>query len=154
SHVPPAGRHTAPDALFASGGQLALVPVQVSARSQTPADARHTVPEERNPSVGHAVLEPEHTSTASHGPTAARQTVPAGRLPSLGQLVLVPVQASTASHAPAAPRHTAPAFPAGCWQTSLLPLHVSVVHGLPSSMHAVPLAFNVQSVVQHELAVP
>jgi len=30
-------------------------------------------------------------------------------------------------------------LPAGCWQASLVPLHVSLVHGLPSSVHAVPL---------------
>src|SRR5207249_46935 len=35
----------------------------------------------------------------------------------------------------------APEFPAGCWHALLLPSHVSVVHGLPSSVHAVPLAF-------------
>src|SRR5207253_1276251 len=33
-----------------------------------------------------------------------------------------------------------PAFPAGCWQRALLPLQVSVVHTLPSSVHAVPFA--------------
>src|SRR5206468_2155668 len=44
------------------------------------------------------------------------------------------------SQAPAAARHTVPALPAACWQASLVPSHVSVVHALPSSVQAVPLA--------------
>src|SRR3989475_10177960 len=73
--------------------------------------------------------------------TAARQTTLAEAKPSAGHEVLVPVQVSATSHAPAAARHTVPALPAGCWQRALLPLQVSVVHGLPSSVHAVPLGF-------------
>src|SRR5436309_3515138 len=42
---------------------------------------------------------------------------------SVGQVVLVPVQLSATSHSPAAERHTAPAFPAGCWQVTLVPSH-------------------------------
>src|SRR5438046_10168510 len=57
---------------------------------------------------------------------------------SLGQVLLVPVQFSSTSQTPAAARQTAPALPAGCWQASLEPSHVSVVQGLPSSVHAVP----------------
>src|SRR3989441_8259772 len=49
-----------------------------------------------------------------------------------------PLQVSSTSHTPAAARHTAPAFPAGCWQSLLLPSHSSRLHGLPSSVHAVP----------------
>src|SRR5206468_3866023 len=47
---------------------------------------------------------------------------------------------SVMSHYPAAVRHAAPAFPAGCVQVALVPLQVSVVQGLPSSVHPVPLA--------------
>src|SRR5207249_3218166 len=36
-------------------------------------------------------------------------------------------------------RHSVPALPAACWQVVLVPSQVSVVHGLPSSVHAVPL---------------
>ena len=59
---------------------------------------------------------------------------------SAGQVLLRPVQSSARSQIPAAARQTAPAFPAGCWQVSLVPLQVSLVHGLPSSVQAVPLA--------------
>src|SRR5439155_1694191 len=38
-------------------------------------------------------------------------------------------------------RHSAPAFPAGCWQATLVPSHWSSVQGLPSEVHAVPLVF-------------
>src|SRR5689334_7180399 len=46
---------------------------------------------------------------------------------------------------PADERHTAPALPAGCWHALALPdpSQVSVVHGLPSSVHAVPLGSGV-----------
>ena len=106
-HGLPSLEHAVPDGLLASAGQLALVPVQLSAGSHSPADERHSVNAGRKPSTGHVELVPVHVSTASHAPAAARQT--------------------------------APAFPAGCWHASLLPSQVSVVHGLPSSMHAVPL---------------
>src|SRR5436309_1837528 len=59
---------------------------------------------------------------------------------SVGQAVLVPVQLSATSHSPATARHTVPAFPAGCVHVALVPLHTSVVHTLPSSVHVVPLA--------------
>ena len=38
-------------------------------------------------------------------------------------------------------RQTVPALPAGCWQTTLLPSHWSLVQTFPSSAQAVPLAF-------------
>src|SRR5205814_9979079 len=50
-------------------------------------------------------------------------------------------QASATSQTPAAARHSVPALPAGCWQVSLVPSQVSVVHALPSSVHGVALAF-------------
>src|SRR2546426_605291 len=59
---------------------------------------------------------------------------------SVGQAVLVPVQLSATSHSLTAARHTVPALPAGCVQVALAPLHTSVVHTLPSSVHGVPLA--------------
>src|SRR5439155_23517159 len=45
------------------------------------------------------------------------------------------------SIAPADPRQTVPAFLPGAFPVSLVPLHWSSVHGLPSEAHAVPLAF-------------
>ena len=54
-----------------------------------------------------------------------------------GQVVELPVQTSARSHSPAAARHTVPALPAGCWQSVLVPLQVSVVQALPSSGHDV-----------------
>ena len=72
-------------------------------------------------------------------PAAARQTVDAGANASAGQAASMPLQLSATSQMPAAGRQTVPAFPAGCWQTPA-PSHVSMVQGLPSSVHAVPLA--------------
>src|SRR5213078_2801877 len=71
------------------------------------------------------------------------QAVPAALTTLVGQVVLVPVQLSARSHSLTAARHTVPAFPAGCWQTALLPLQVSVVHTLPSSVQTVPFALKV-----------
>src|SRR5207245_11258731 len=60
---------------------------------------------------------------------------------SVGQVVGGAVQVSATSASLAAARHTAPAFPAGCVHVALVPLHTSVVHTLPSSVHAVPLGW-------------
>src|SRR5439155_601181 len=70
------------------------------------------------------------------------QAVPAALTTLVGQVVLVPVQVSAVSHSLTAARHTVPAFPAGCVDAGalLLPLHTSVVQGLPSSVQAVPAA--------------
>src|SRR5213079_1851202 len=57
SHTPAAGRHAVPAGLFASAGQLALVPVKVSG--------------------GHSRLVPVHVSATSQGPAEGRHTVPA-----------------------------------------------------------------------------
>src|SRR5439155_1525752 len=124
------------DGWMASGGQLLLVPVQVSGRSHSPAAARHTVPAfpagcvhavplpsqtstvqglppsvhvvplALTPSAGQLALEPVQVSAVSHGPAAARQTVVDERKPSAGQLALEPVQVSAVSHGPAAARQT------------------------------------------------
>jgi hypothetical protein len=70
--------------------------------------------------------------------------VPFGFLPSAGQLADVPLQDSAISQSVAAGRQTAPALPAGCWHVKLEPLHLSAVHGLPSSKHAVRFALGEQ----------
>src|SRR5437773_1955174 len=74
-------------------------------------------------SAGHAALDPVQFSAASHVPAEVRHTVLEGLKASAGQTVLEPVQLSSTSHTPAAARHTVPAFPAGCWQASLVPSH-------------------------------
>src|SRR5438445_716974 len=128
------------------------MPVHVSARSHSPAAARPSVPA-WPAGCWQATLLPSHWSRV-HGLLSAVHAVPFAFLASDGQALLVPVQVSARSHSPAAARHSVPAWPAGCWQRLLLPLQVSVVHGLPSSVHAVPFALNVQSAAQHEPAVP
>src|SRR5206468_2571048 len=131
-----------------------LEPVQFSAASHGPAEARQTVLDDLKASAGQVALVPVQFSATSHTPAEARQTVLEDRKLSAGQLALVPVQFSAPSHTPAEARQTVPALPAGCWQILLLPSQVSVVHGLPSSEHAVPLALNVQVAEQQEPAVP
>src|SRR5437667_351689 len=124
----------------ASLGQSGPLPVQLSATSQAPFFDRHTVVEDWKASAGQVVLDPVQFSAASHTPADARHTVLDGLKASAGHVALEPVQFSATSHTPAAARHTVPAFPAGCWQSSLLPSHSSRLHGLPSSVHAVPAA--------------
>src|SRR5882724_4926147 len=53
-------------------------------------------------------------------------------------MMIGPGQVSATSHSFAAARHSVPALPAACWQLVLVPSHVSVVQGLPSSAHAAP----------------
>src|SRR5207253_1715458 len=170
SHSPAAPRQTTLEGWKPSAGQRSLTPSQVSATSHSPAAGRHTVPAfpagcwqslrlpshssrlhglpssvqtvlaARFASAGHAALDPVQNSAGSQSPAETRQRAVAGRKPSAGRPVLVPSQVSATSQSAAAARHTAPAFPAGCWQSSLLPSQVSVVHGLPSSVHVVPAA--------------
>src|SRR5437899_2012854 len=73
-------------------------------------------------------------------PAAGRHTLPAGCLASAGLLGLGRSQHSAWLSARAADVHSVAVWPAGCWHVSLVPLQVSAVHGLPSSVHAVPLA--------------
>jgi len=168
SHSPPEGRQVVVAGSKASAGHAVLAPVQLSATSQGPAVARHVapalpagcwqkllaplhssalhglpssvqdVPAGLFASAGQLGPVPGHISAGSHSPAEARQTTKPGRKPSAGQLVLEPVHVSTSSQMSAAARHTAPAFPAGCWHASLEPSHSSALHGLPSSVHAVP----------------
>jgi hypothetical protein len=84
---------------FASFGQAAEKPLQVSAGSHSPVDARQTVPEAAKPSDGQLVEEPLHVSATSQPPFWARQTVPLDRgvqvprCPARLQAPQVPVQA-------------------------------------------------------------
>src|SRR5206468_3279651 len=101
----------------------------------------HCVPAAVLASAGQLGPVPVQFSAGSHSPAEGRHSVKADKKPSGGHVELVPSHVSTASHVPAVGRHTAPTFPAGCWQVTFVPSHWSVVHGLPSSVHAVPFAF-------------
>src|SRR5439155_1480060 len=156
-----------PAGCFASAGQTVLDPVQVSARSHSPAVGRHVapafpagcwhaslepsqasvlhglpssvqlVPAALFASTGQLAADPVHFSAGSHSPADGRQVIVAGSNASARHTVLLQVQVSSTSQGPAAARQPAPSLPAGCWQSSLEPSHVSVVQGLPSSVHAV-----------------
>ena len=110
-------------------GQLALEPLQVSARVDCAGlpgvqlALRHGTLEPANPSAGHAELAPVQFSATSHTPAEARHTVALDAKPSLGHAVLEPVHVSATSHTPAEARHTVPALPAGCWQATFEPSH-------------------------------
>src|SRR5207249_621273 len=69
---PAAGRQAA--VLWASGGQAALEPVQLSAGSQTPAAGRHTVAAGSKSSGGQALLTPSQLSATSQRPAAGRHS--------------------------------------------------------------------------------
>src|SRR5438552_7299376 len=93
-HAFPLPGRSAELACLASAGQLALAPVQVSARSHSPAAARHTVLAGWKASAGQPALVPSQVSAMSQTPAAARHTVPAGCFTSAGHVVLVPSQLS------------------------------------------------------------
>src|SRR5439155_219500 len=85
---------------------------------------------------------PVQFSARSHSPAALRQVNVFGCTTSAGHVLLEPVHVSSGSQTSPEPvRQTVPALPGGCWQRLLEPLQVSVVHGLPSSVHAVPFGF-------------
>src|SRR5437867_4387509 len=63
--------------LKTSVGQVALVPVQVSAASHSLVAARHTVLADRKPLAGQVVLVPVQVSATWHGPATARHVAPA-----------------------------------------------------------------------------
>src|SRR5206468_3529608 len=155
-HRLPSSVQAVPFAFLVSDGQVwPATPVHVSARSQSPPAARHTVPAAVTTSAGQLLLVPSQLSAGSHAsPDPARQTKVFGRTPSAGQVVLVPVQVSATSHAPVAARHAVPPLPAACVQRGLptVPLHLSVVQTLPSSVHAV--VFDLTTSVGQVVLVP
>src|SRR5207253_2115814 len=136
SHGPAAARQTAP-ALPAGCWQASFVPSRAARLHGLPSSV-HAVPAGCFVSAGQLGPFPGQFSAGSHSPAEARQTVDDGLKASAGHVVLVPVQVSATSHGPAVARQTAPALPAGCWQASFVPSHSSRLHGLPSSVHAVP----------------
>src|SRR5207253_2406951 len=123
-----------------AGCWQSLLPPSHSSRLQGLPSSLQAVPAVLFASAGQPALDPVQNSAGSHSPAEARQSAVVGRKASAGQEVLVPSQVSATSQSPAAGRHTAPAFPAGCWQSLLLPSHSSRLQGFPSPVQAVPLA--------------
>src|SRR5439155_474847 len=138
SHSFAAARQTAP-ALPGGCWQVVLAPSQVSVVQGSPSagQAAPALPA----GCGQVVFVPLHTSAVQGLPSSV-QGVPLGWKTSAGQVVLVPVQVSATSHPLTAARQTVVVLVfSGCWQATLVPSHWSSVQGLPSSVHAVPLAF-------------
>src|SRR2546426_5644358 len=101
-YTPLFGSHSTLLGLKASAGQLALVPVPVSATSQSPAVARHTVPAFPAGCVQLFPL-PSHTSRVQTFPSSVH-AVSVALTASVGQLAPLPVQNSARSHSPVAAR--------------------------------------------------
>jgi hypothetical protein len=101
-----------PDDFLASPGQVALVPLHVSAWSHSPAAARQVEPA-FPAGYWQSTLEPSHWFRVQGLPSLV-QAVPDDFLASLGQVVLEPVHVSAWSQSPAAARHVTPALPAAC----------------------------------------
>src|ERR1051326_7384321 len=100
---------------------------------------------------------PVHVSGTSHSPAATRQTVPLGATTSAGQLLFVPSQVSLRSHASPdpVPQTTVLGCTPSAGHAPLVPVQVSAAsHAPTAARHSVPLALNVQLLVQHALAVP
>src|SRR2546426_3478149 len=89
-YTPLFGSHSTLLGLKASAGQVALVPVHVSATSQSPAVARHTVPAFPAGCVQLFPL-PSHTARVRTLPTSVH-AVPAAVTASAGHLAPPPAQ--------------------------------------------------------------
>jgi hypothetical protein len=169
SHAPAGARQPVPAGCFTSP-QTVLMPLQVSATSLGPAAALHVTPAKPagcwhalleplhtsrlhalpssvHPvpfgffmSAGHVSATPSHVSSWSHSAAAARQTNDESCFES-EQRVDDPVHLSSRSQGPLEALQVVPGLPATCWHNGLVPLHVSVVHTLPSSAQAAPIAF-------------
>ena len=72
----PSSVQVVPAALLASAGQALLTPVQVSARSQSPAAARQTVVAGRNVQLAEQQGPPSHCSPGSTIPLPQPQVLP------------------------------------------------------------------------------
>jgi hypothetical protein len=128
-------------------GHAALVPLQLSAVSHTPAALRQMVPLGSKLFAGHAVEVPLQTSAASQVPADARQTVPAEAGRSDGQSREEPVHSSAASHAAALARQTVVAgWKASSGHRGPLPEHFSArSHEPVLARHTVVAALNVSA---------
>src|SRR3989475_7276399 len=136
SHASPEPvRQTVP-ALPAACWQALFVPSQRSVVQTLPSSV-HAVPDGVFASAGQLGPLPVHISAGSHSPAEPRQTTKLGSNMSVGHVLLVPSQVSSTSQGPADARQVAPALPAGCWQASLVPLHLSLAHGRASCEESV-----------------
>jgi len=127
----------------ASGPQVALAPLHVSATSQSPTDGRHDVPARTSTSAGQLTAMPVQFSATSQSPALARHTVDAGSY--FGSHVAVrpiaPEHRSWASHAPfGKPPHAVPGVTAASGaHAGLTPLHASArSHSPTEGRHTVP----------------
>src|SRR5437773_1269827 len=151
SHSFAAARQTAP-ALPGGCWQVVLAPSQVSVVQGSPS-AGQAAPALPAGCV-HVASVPLHTSAVQGLPSSVQDVV-LGWKRSVGQPVLVPVQVSATSHPLTAARQTVVVLVfSGCWQATLVPSHWSSVQGLPSSVHAVPLAFRAPVSAGHVALVP
>src|SRR5437667_451400 len=148
----PSAGQAAP-ALPAGCVHVASVPLHTSAVQGLPSSVQDVVLGWKR-SVGQPVLVPVQVSATSHPLTAARQTAP-GLPAECWHEVLLPLQASpTPCRLTAARQPVAVLVFGGCWQATLVPSHWSSVQGLPSSVHAVPLAFRAPVSAGHVALVP
>ena len=118
---------------------LAVLPVQLSATSHTPADVLHSVVAGSNTSAGQAVELPVQFSAMSHAPADALHSVVAGSNTSAGQAVELPVQVSAMSHTPADGRHSVVAGSnPSAGQAAELPVQFSATSHTPrDGLHSV-----------------
>ena len=100
----PSSVQAVPAVFTISAGQLALLPVHVSARSHSFAAARHWYDDGLSWSAGQVLFTPSHDSGASHRSVAGRQT--AVLFTSAGHVVVTPSHVSGRSQTPADARHT------------------------------------------------
>lgn len=108
-----------------SDGQDALLPVQLSTASQTPAAPRQLVPATTRTSPGQSLEVPSQSSATSQTPAEERHSsVLFASIP--GQSGDVPSQTSAASHTPAAGRQTLPSGDSSLVQVPLVQVSLSV----------------------------
>jgi hypothetical protein len=105
----PSSAQVVPLALNPSLGQLATVPLQASATSQSLIAGRQTAPELP---AGCVHVPASHTSRL-HALESGVQAVPLALKASGGHAVAVPLHCSLKSHSPTAGRHSVPELPAG-----------------------------------------
>ena len=138
----PSSVHAVLFGFTASPGHAAAEPVQLSARSHSPAADRQRVVEGTKTFAGQSSSEPSHASATSQTPAPERQTVPDATFASAGQTPDEPVQLSSTSQTPAAERQTVDAD----WKTSTHTLFEPVQWSAASSLHAPPCEAPVQLV--------
>jgi len=130
--------HAVPFVFLPSGRQVALDPVQVSARSQSPTAARQTVLEDLKASAGHVLLGPVQVSATSQSPAAARQVAPA--LPArCWQALLVPLQVSVVQTLPSSAHAVPLDFFASTGQFGPLPGQFSARSHSPAAARQIVL---------------